>query len=365
MKRPSDEKNKLREEFLKELTRVKGLVLPARRRGYIFDFDLPLPTVEPTQKRIDFLKSLTESTIYKRAKYINPATGETISGIGGREIEEEARKNKTTPKIEGAKYKGRFKNINNDIAEDAFKSKRGKRVYTEEQKKRLSEIQKKIWANLTDAQTQKRLENLQKARDVRQESLYANEEEKKRLSKILSETQKKIWANLTDAQRQKRLENLQKARDIRQEYLYEEGLYANAEREGIQNEDIYAADIIIRRIIAIISEGINIHADRKNPERIEILGEAKDAYTDLLSGSIEEKNAVAKIVSYYSDALEEFANIMVRASTNDEARDVLMNTISILTVPLGDIGNKIEAMSIDEFEITEEDYEQYKKNLPW
>ena len=42
-----------------------------------------------------------------------------------------------------------------------------------------------------------------------------------------------------------------------------------------------------------------------------------------------------------------------------------MNTISILTTPLGDIGNKIEAMSIDEFEITEEDYEQYKKNLPW
>ena len=312
MKRPSDEKNKLREEFLKELTRVKGLVLPARRRGYIFDFDLPLPTVEPTQKRIDFLKSLTESTIYTRAKYINPATGETISGIGGREIEEAAQKNKTTPKIEGAKYKGRFKNINNDITEDAFKSKRGKRVYTEEEKKRLSEIQKKIWANLTEAQRQKRLENLQKARDVRQESLYAK-----------------------------------------------------AEREGIQNETIYAADIIIRRIIAIISEGISIHADRKNPERIEILGEAKDAYTDLLSGSIEEKNAVAKIVSYYADALEEFANVMVRASTNDEARDVLMNTISILTTPLGDIGNKIEAMSIDEFEITEEDYEQYKKNLPW
>ena len=312
MKRPSDEKNKLREEFLKELTRVKGIVLPARRRGYIFDFDLPLPTVEPTRKRIDFLKSLTESTIYTRAKYINLATGETISGIGGREIEEAAQKNKTTPKIEGAKYKGRFKNINNDIAEDAFKSKRGKRVYTEEEKKRLSEIQKKIWANLTDAQRQKRLENLQKERDVRQESLYAK-----------------------------------------------------AEREGIQGEAIYAADIIIRRIIAIISEGISIHAERKNPERIEILGEAKDAYTDLLSGSIEEKNAVAKIVSYYSDALEEFANIMVRASTNDEARDVLMNTISILTTPLGDIGNKIEAMSIDEFEITEEDYEQYKKNLPW
>lgn len=312
MKRLADEKNKLREEFLKELTRVKGLVLPARRRGYIFDFDLPLPTVEPTRKRIDFLKSLTESTIYTRAKYINPATGETISGIGGREIEEAAQKNKTTPKIEGAKYKGRFKNINNDIADDAFKSKRGKRVYTEEEKKRLSEIQKKIWANLTEAQKQKRLENFQKARDVRQESLYAK-----------------------------------------------------AEREGIQNETVYAADIIIRRIIAIISEGISIHADRKNPERIEILGEAKDAYTDLLSGSIEEKNAVAKIVSYYSDALEEFANVMVRASTNDEARDVLMNTISILTTPLGDIGNKIEAMSIDEFEITEEDYEQYKKNLPW
>ena len=312
MKRPSDEKNKLREEFLKELKRAKGLVLPARRRGYIFDFDLPLPTVEPTRKRIDFLKSLTESTIYTRAKYINPATGETISGIGGREIEEAAKKNKTTPKIEGAKYKGRFKNINNDIADDAFKSKRGKRVYTEEEKKRLSEIQKKIWANLTDAQRQKRLENLQKARDVRQESLYAK-----------------------------------------------------AEREGIQNETIYAADIIIRRIIAIISEGISIHADRNNRERIEILGEAKDAYTDLLSGSIEEKNAVAKIVSYYADALEEFANVMVRASTNDEARDVLMNTISILTTPLGDIGNKIEAMSIDEFEITEEDYEQYKKNLPW
>ena len=312
MKRSSDEKNKLREEFLKELTRVKGLVLPARHRGYIFDFDLPLPTVEPTQKRIDFLKSLTESTIYTRAKYINPATGETISGIGGREIEEAAQKNKTTPKIEGAKYKGRFKNINNDIADDAFKSKRGKRVYTEEEKKRLSEIQKKIWANLTDAQRQKRLENLQKARDVRQESLYAK-----------------------------------------------------AEREGIQNETIYAADIIIRRIISIISEGIAIHADRNNRERIEILGEAKDAYTDLLSGSIEEKNAVAKIVSYYADALEEFAYVMVRASTNDEARDVLMNTISILTTPLGDIGNKIEAMSIDEFEITEEDYEQYKKNLPW
>ena len=312
MKRPSDEKNKLREEFLKELTRVKGLVLPARRRGYIFDFDLPLPTVEPTQKRIDFLKSLTESTIYTRAKYINPATGETISGIGGREIEEAAQKNKTTPKIEGAKYKGRFKNINNDITEDAFKSKKGKRIYTEEEKKRLSEIQKKIWANLTDAQRQKRLENLQKARDARQESLYAK-----------------------------------------------------AEREGIQNETIYAADIIIRRIITIISEGISIHADRKNSERIEILGEAKDAYTDLLTGSIEEKNAVAKIVSYYADALEEFANVMVRASTNDEARDVLMNTISILTTPLGDIGNKIEAMSIDEFEITEEDYEQYKKNLPW
>lgn len=312
MKRPSDEKNKLREEFLKELTRVKGLVLPARHRGYIFDFDLPLPTVEPTQKRIDFLKSLTESTIYTRAKYINPATGETISGKGGREIEEASQKNKTTPKIEGAKYKGRFKNINNDITEDAFKSKRGKRVYTEEEKKRLSEIQKKIWANLTDAQRQKRLENLQKARDVRQESLYAK-----------------------------------------------------AEREGIQGETIYAADIIIRRIISIISEGIAIHADRNNRERIEILGEAKDAYTDLLTGSIEEKNAVAKIVSYYADALEEFANVMVRASTNDEARDVLMNTISILTTPLGDIGNKIDAMSIDEFEITEEDYEQYKKNLPW
>ena len=312
MKRPSDEKNKLREEFLKELTRVKGLVLPARRRGYIFDFDLPLPTVEPTQKRIDFLKSLTESTIYTRAKYINPATGETISGIGGIEIEEAAKRNKTTPKIEGAKYKGRFKNINNDIADDAFKSKKGKRIYTEEEKKRLSEIQKKIWANLTEAQRQKRLENLQKARDVRQESLYAK-----------------------------------------------------AEREGIQGETIYAADIIIRRIISIISEGITIHADRNNRERIEILGEAKDAYTDLLTGSIEEKNAVAKIVSYYSDALEEFANVMVRASTNDEARDVLMNTISILTTPLGDIGNKIEAMSIDEFEITEEDYEQYKKNLPW
>lgn len=82
---------KNRQEFNKQVKRIKRFIKSAEKRGYIFpDFEIPKAGKTVRKRDIEKLKKITPKSLYESAvytKYANPKTGEALTGTQGRSIE--------------------------------------------------------------------------------------------------------------------------------------------------------------------------------------------------------------------------------------------------------------------------------------
>lgn len=78
----------LQQEYNKELKRIKQFIRRATKRGYIFDETIipPKPS-KVTRKQLEAIKQITPTTLYEKAEFENPQTGDIISGLEGRKFE--------------------------------------------------------------------------------------------------------------------------------------------------------------------------------------------------------------------------------------------------------------------------------------
>lgn len=74
-------------QWKKEFNRIQRFIKRAQGRGFIFpDLNLNMPK-HPTQASVNKLKRMNPAYFYKKATYINPQTGEIMSGVQGRKSE--------------------------------------------------------------------------------------------------------------------------------------------------------------------------------------------------------------------------------------------------------------------------------------
>lgn len=76
--------------FTKESNRIKKFISRAQKRGYVFPKSVLSLLEKPKQvrkSRIDKLKSLSATELYKKATFTNPLTGEVMTGTEGRKLE--------------------------------------------------------------------------------------------------------------------------------------------------------------------------------------------------------------------------------------------------------------------------------------
>lgn len=78
----------IKQEYQKERHRVLSLIRQAAKRGYMIPDDIiPRIPKRPTRASIRHLKNITPSAIYKKAMWVDPLTGDYLSGVEGRQIE--------------------------------------------------------------------------------------------------------------------------------------------------------------------------------------------------------------------------------------------------------------------------------------
>lgn len=98
-----------RAEYNKQVKRIQQFVRRAEKRGFSFDVDIPTPK-RVTKQVIERLKSLTPEELYKKGQYIDPLTGQIMSGTEGRTLERqraaqkavETKRKKKIPEIDYA-----------------------------------------------------------------------------------------------------------------------------------------------------------------------------------------------------------------------------------------------------------------------
>lgn len=81
-----------RQEYAKEVARIRRQQRRMEARGYVFQQPV-VPAIRPervTKRDVDRLKKLTTAALYEKALYADPATGEAVSGIAGRSLERSA-----------------------------------------------------------------------------------------------------------------------------------------------------------------------------------------------------------------------------------------------------------------------------------
>lgn len=77
--------------FEKELKRARAFIRRAGKRGYFFQVELPSRPKVVTKKAIRELKeTLKPASLYAKALYVVPGTGEAVSGTEGRTLERQA-----------------------------------------------------------------------------------------------------------------------------------------------------------------------------------------------------------------------------------------------------------------------------------
>ena len=95
----------LQAEYIKQERRIKSFVRRATKRGFIFPENIiPERPKRITQKAVERLREMTAPSLYKEAQYVEPSTGEVVSGYQGRKSERRraARKGRRKAKT----YKG-------------------------------------------------------------------------------------------------------------------------------------------------------------------------------------------------------------------------------------------------------------------
>lgn len=95
----------LQAEYIKQERRIKSFVRRATKRGFIFPENvIPERPKRITQKAIERLREMTAPSLYKEAQYVEPSTGEVVSGYQGRKSERRRAARKGRRK--GKTYKG-------------------------------------------------------------------------------------------------------------------------------------------------------------------------------------------------------------------------------------------------------------------
>ena len=96
----------LQAEYIKQERRIKSFVRRATKRGFIFPENLiPQRPEKIRRKDVEKLKEMTAPSMYKEAQYVEPSTGEVVSGYQGRKSERRRAYYKGRKK--GKTYKGR------------------------------------------------------------------------------------------------------------------------------------------------------------------------------------------------------------------------------------------------------------------
>lgn len=75
-------------EYTKELRRIKAFIRQASKRGYTFDDSIiPPKPKKVTKASVKKLKKITPKTMYQKAEFLNPQTGDIVTGTEGRVFE--------------------------------------------------------------------------------------------------------------------------------------------------------------------------------------------------------------------------------------------------------------------------------------
>lgn len=137
-------------EYAKQLRRLKRFIISASERGFIFSPDvIPNKPKRITKASINKLKKITPEELYKKAKYIIPETGETVSGTEGRRYE----RSKASKK--GAETKKRKKMIAEAKAKAKKERKRIRdKFYKDREDKGVDDIPSQTFATLENVREQ-------------------------------------------------------------------------------------------------------------------------------------------------------------------------------------------------------------------
>lgn len=77
-----------KKQYKQQQNRIKRMIKRLGERGYFFENEiLPEEPKRITQASVRKLKKITAENLYKVTKYIDPETGEILSGIEGRKLE--------------------------------------------------------------------------------------------------------------------------------------------------------------------------------------------------------------------------------------------------------------------------------------
>lgn len=121
-------KNDLLREYRKERKRVRDLVNRMKKRGYI-DLDDVIPPIPKriTQGSIRRLKELTPRKLQEKARYVEPETGEVVSGRKGRLLERKRATEKAKETVKKKKEKEAAKKPGEEKAKKPKKPEKEKK----------------------------------------------------------------------------------------------------------------------------------------------------------------------------------------------------------------------------------------------
>ena len=97
--RPGTKKAKIEKEYQKERKRLNQLARRLEKRGYIVDRSKIIPEKPKrlTEKSVERLRKIKPENVYKKIQFVDPESGEIVSGSKGRKIEKQRRKKPQAP----------------------------------------------------------------------------------------------------------------------------------------------------------------------------------------------------------------------------------------------------------------------------
>lgn len=94
----------VKDEYQKELNRIKRFVKTANKRGYSFDTNpIPKEVKNPTKKSVERLKKITSQSLYSKATYFDPILQVRVSGTEEQKLIRSRSSKKATQKRKSKK----------------------------------------------------------------------------------------------------------------------------------------------------------------------------------------------------------------------------------------------------------------------
>lgn len=167
MKRKSTQKLTTNQmAFKKELYRIKRFIRNARKRGYEFDDNvLPKQPKRITRKKLEEIKNIKPSDLYKKAVYHDKISHETFTGQEGRKIE----RYRATLKAKKTREKNKeihIRNIKGETEKKSVDKKDKKSTETKEKKSADKKDKKSTKTKESKTAKTKSKKNKQKSKDL-------------------------------------------------------------------------------------------------------------------------------------------------------------------------------------------------------